>query len=715
MTMKRILIFAALLWFCLAVTADDGMWMPHQMKDLNLQAQGLRMNPADLYKTDGSGLMSAIVHLGGGTGEFVSPKGLILTNHHVAFGAIQRASDKEHDYITNGFLAKSGVEEIPAAGYIADVLLKYEDITSQVTRQLGKKLKPYDRFKKLEAIRKAIIRKAESKGQDLYCTISSMYSGNRYYLYTFKRLKDIRLVYAPPQAIGNFGGDVDNWMWPRHTCDFTYLRAYVSPDNIGREYHQDNVPYQPKSFLTMSLKGVKDGDFSFIMGYPGRTYRNYTSAQFNAELETLNKRLGQFKEIIHFYEQAGKNDRAIQIKYASLIKSLNNGLKNYTGKLEGFQNRKIADLKQREEEAFISAIADETVRQQARGILESIAEFIERNRQIGEKYELINALQSSRTGSALLSQACTLYKAALELQKPDSKRKAGYQERDLSRLKQRIQLAERGYDFDTDKAYLKFVLGKNIGKSDLLLPASLKEAMQNGQEALNKLVDRAYQTTQLGNAEKRLALLDKSPRQLKESDDLLLQLAAEIVTMTEAFDRQSEAMAQELSDLRREYLAIALKYRQNLAPDANSTIRFTSGVIDGYSPKDAVYYRSKTSLKGVMEKKQDAFPFFVPQKLEDLYNQKDFGRYMDSELQDIATCFLNTTNVTGGNSGSPTLNADGEQTGIIFDMTYESVTGDYKIIPELQRTISVDIRYVLFITEKFSGAGYLLNEMVIKK
>lgn len=715
MTMKRFLILATIAWLGLALAADDGMWMPHQMKDLDLQAQGLRMNPADLYKTDGSGLMSAVVHLGGGTGEFVSPKGLILTNHHVAFGAIQRASDKEHDYITNGFLARNPEEEIPAAGYIADVLLHYEDITSQITRQIPKNQKPLDRHKRLEAVKNAIIRKAESKGQDLHCTISSMYSGNRYYLYTFKRLKDVRLVYAPPQSIGNFGGEVDNWMWPRHTCDFSYLRAYVSPDNIGREYHKENVPYQPKSFMTLSLKGVKKGDFSFIMGYPGRTYRNYTAAQFNAEVENLQKRLDQFREVIAFFEEAGKNDRAIQIKYASLVKGLHNGLKNYTGKLEGFRNRGIAERKQKEEQRFVAGIADDKERRLAQSSLEKIAAFIERNRRHGDQYELINSLKSPRSGSALLGQACTLYKVALERQKPDAKREAGYQERDLSRLKQRIQLAERGYDFNTDKAFLKFILARYLDQTGLILPPSLKEAMGNGQEAVNQLVDQAYASTGLGNPEKRLALLDQSPEQLKNSADPLLLLASEIVTLGEQFDRQGDAMAQELSDLRREYLAIALRHNQRMAPDANSTIRFTSGIVDGYSPRDAVCYQPKTSLAGVMEKKQDEFPFAVPQKLEELWKQKDFGRYMDSELQDISTCFLNTTNVTGGNSGSPTLNADGEQTGIIFDMTYESVTGDYYIIPELQRTISVDIRYVLFITDKFSGAGYLLDEMVIKE
>ena len=378
------------------IKSDDGMWMPHQMKGLNLQKSGLKMNPADLYKKDGTGLMSAVVYLGGGTGEFISKKGLMLTNHHVAFGALQRASNKKNDYIKNGFLAMNTSEEIPALGYIADVLLGYEDITRQITSKLSKKLKPYKKYKKLETLKKKIIKKAEAQGPDLRCYIKSMYSGNQYYLYTFKRLKDVRLVYAPPRSLGNFGGDIDNWMWPRHTCDFTYLRAYVSKNNIGTDYHKDNVPYIPKAVLTISTKGVKDGDFSFIMGYPGRTYRNYTAAQFTSSIKGLKKRLDLFRDIINFYEEAGKNDREIQIKYAGKIKGLNNGLKNYIGKLEGFKSRDVAAKKQKEENLYLKSIWDVRLKEKALTSLKKIEGFIQKNEKFGEKYEFINGLKKSK-------------------------------------------------------------------------------------------------------------------------------------------------------------------------------------------------------------------------------------------------------------------------------------------------------------------------------
>jgi len=268
MKIARRFIFVILLFIIVSnAVSDEGMWMPHQMKILDLEDQGLLMDPSDLYKEDGTGLMSAIVYLGGGTGEFVSKEGLILTNHHVAFGALQRASDQKHDYIQNGFMTDSREKEIPAQGYIADVLLGYQDITEEIQAVEKPGMSYRERYDAVDKIQKEIIQKAEEQGPDLRCRIASMYSGNKYYLFTFKRLKDIRLVYAPPRDLGNFGGDIDNWMWPRHTCDFSFLRAYVSEENVGTDYSPDNVPYQPKSIIKISLNGVAPDDFTFVMGY----------------------------------------------------------------------------------------------------------------------------------------------------------------------------------------------------------------------------------------------------------------------------------------------------------------------------------------------------------------------------------------------------------------------------------------------------------------
>ncbi len=351
--MKQSVILAKIILILLiskSIFADDGMWMPHQMEILNLQEQGLKMNPTDLFKEDGTGLMSAVVHLGGGTGEFVSKDGLILTNHHVAFGAIQRASSTENDYITNGFIARKKEFEIPAQGYIADVLLGYEDVTDKIAAVLKPKMSYAEREAAINKIYKKLIAKSEKEGKDIKAKIATMYSGNKYYLFRFKHLKDIRLDYAPPREIGNYGGNVDNWMWPRHTCDFTFLRAYVSKDGKGEAYNIENVPYQPKSVMKISLDGLQEGDFTFVMGYPGTTYRNYTLGEVKTSLGELKYRLNEYLANIEFFEAESKRSKEIEIKYARTVKGMHNATKNYTGKLEGFANINLLKKKKEQEE-----------------------------------------------------------------------------------------------------------------------------------------------------------------------------------------------------------------------------------------------------------------------------------------------------------------------------------------------------------------------------
>jgi len=694
--------------------ADEGMWMPHQMKDLNLQALGLKMNPEDLYKKDGTGLMSAVVSLGGGTGEFVSADSLILTNHHVAFGAIQRASTKEKDYIENGFLARTRGEEIPAQGYIADVLLGYEEVTDKILKGIKPGLTYLQIYNALEKAEKELIAEAEKEGQDLRCTVARMYSGNQYYLYKFKRIKDVRLVYAPPQDLGNFGGEVDNWMWPRHTCDFSFLRAYVSKDGLGLDYSPENIPYHPKSILKISLEGVKDGDFTFVMGYPGRTYRNYTLSEVKFDKEALTRRMAQFKDIISFYENAGKGNREIEIKYAGRLKGLNNSLKNYQGKIEGMDKISLFSKKEAYEKDFMAWMNQDRQRQKRSGdILTRIDDFMAKLASYTWKNDYLSGIARGFSGPTLLSQAYTIYRTANEVQKPDKEREPSFQERNLPYIRQSIQLTERGYDLGTDRAFFKYQLRKLLSLPDSQVPQAFKALVaQKSEKAVDAYVDEIYDKTVLADPKKRLELLSLNPADLIRLGDPLISLAAELEKEIKVLREEGKGLGQERAELKKIYEEALLKRSEGtFPPDANGTIRFTYGPVKGYTPRDAVYYLPLTTLKGVMEKDTGKFPFHVPDKLKALDEAKDFGRYKDERLNDVACCFLNTTNVTGGNSGSPTLNASGEQVGIIFDMTYESVIGDYYIIPDLQRSISVDLRYVLFVTEKFSGADHIVKEL----
>ncbi len=712
--LKLLLSIPFILFLVISSPADDGMWMPHQMTGLNLKSLGLQMNPDDLYKKDGTGLMSAVVHLGGGSGEFVSKEGLILTNHHVAFGALQRASTPEKDYIQNGFIAWIKQEEIPSKGSHADVLLGYEEITERVISVLKPSMSYRQKYEALEKVKKNIIAEEEKQGADIRARVASMYSGNQFYLFLFKRLKDIRIVYAPPKDLGNYGGDIDNWMWPRHTCDFAFFRAYVSKDNIGVDYSQDNIPYQPKSVLKISLDGFQENDFSFVMGFPGRTYRNYSLSELESDIDYMKKRITLYSDIITYLEKASENNREIQIKYAGSVKGLNNSLKNYRGKIEGMENIAILDKKNDQEKEFLDWVKQDPDRQKKyANVLDDIEIFMKKYKIHSRKSDLLSQLLSSRLGSALLSQAHTIYRTVEERQKPDIEREPGFQERDLSDIKQRIELAERRYDLKTDRAFLTYRLKSLVDYPWKQIPEAFKNLLvKPSNEAIERYVDNLYEKTSLADKAVCLKLLEMKPEELLRLDDPLLNLAADLEKEMKELREKNKILSQEKLDLKKIYLDGLLTQKQGrLASDANSTIRFTYGFIRGYTPRDAVFYLPQTTLKGVIEKETGKFPFHVPPKLKAIHKKADFGQYVDKKLNDIPACFLNTTNVTGGNSGSPTLNAKGEQIGIIFDMIYESVTGDFYVIPELQRTISVDIRYVLFVTDKFSGATHLIAEI----
>ena len=708
----RLAALVLILGLALIAGADEGMWMPHQMKDLNLKSLGLRMDPGDLYKIDGTGLMSAVVNLGGGTGEFVSPSGLILTNHHVAYGAIQRASSKEKDYINDGFMARSQGEEIQAQGYQAGVLLGYEDVTAKVNAYFKPKMTPRQRYDAFDKAQKEMIAAGEKQGKDLRCTLASMYSGNAYYLYTFKQIRDIRLVFAPPQDLGNFGGETDNWMWPRHTCDFSFLRAYVAPDGTAADYSPTNVPYSPKVWLKVSLDGFKEGDFTFVMGYPGRTYRNYALPELKSDQENMAKRIKDIQDLIGFYEGAGKADKEVEIRYAGQVKGLYNGLKNMQGKLEGFVKYDLVSKKAAQEKELVDWIGAEPARAKKYGASPAALEaFLARQKAFGARTELLNGVLG---GSTIMSQASNITRAVAEIQKPDKDREQAFQERNLPRLKQGMQLAERGYVFATDRELLKWTLKRlRTAHPDIATwPASLKGLAAGTDAEVDARVDAMYARTALGDPAKRLELLGLKPAQLAAVDDPFLKLAAGMEQELKGVREESKGMGREGADVKMTYEAAIMEMKKGTyPPDANGTIRFTYGPVLGYQPRDAVLYLPQTTVKGVVEKDTGVFPFKVPAKIKDLWNAKDFGPYADARLKDVPACFLNTTNVTGGNSGSPVLNAKGEQIGIIFDMTYESVIGDYYIIPELQRSISVDLRYVLWVTDKFSGAAQIIREM----
>ena len=711
--MKLILVFLLLVSFTL-LHADDGMWLPHQMKDLNLKEKGLLLDPDKMYRSDGTGIMSAVVYLGGGTGEFVSKDGLILTNHHVAYRGIQQASDPEHNYLENGFVAKQRSEEIPVPSYYADVLLSYEEVTKKVLSAVNPDMSFNEMHQALDHRKKEMIAEVETEAPDMRCNITEMYSGNQYFLFRYKRINDIRLVVAPPLDLGNFGGDIDNWMWPRHTCDYSFLRAYVSPENVGTMYNENNIPYHPESVLKISTSGVNQGDLTFVMGYPAKTYRNYSLAEMEQDIDEMKVQIDQRQKDIAFFEAASKNNKAVELKYASRLKSLNNGLKNYQAKLEGFEKARVMVIKENKEKEYSQWISESQDRAKKYGdAISGIKNYINRTNSATAQYAKISWLLNKRYGSVLLETAHTIIRLVTEREKNDMDRDSEYQERNIPRLLVQIRDAERSYDLNTDKEYVTKYLKdveqlpkENRPQIFMDIIAGIKSG------DIETYVDDVYARTKMADPEQRQRMTQYTLADLKKANDPLIELAWKFEEFLSGYREAKKARDMELEQLKKAYIGGLLEMNQGmLAPDANRTLRFTYGDVSGYVPRDGVWYQPLTTLKGVIEKDTGEYPFNVPQKVKDLHANRDFGKYADTKLKDVVTCFLNETNVTGGNSGSPTLNAKGEQVGIIFDMTYESVTGDYYVIPELQRTISVDIRYVLFVTEKFLNAGHIIEEI----
>jgi len=705
-----VLVILFLTWFG---AAEEGMWMPHQVTRLDLNSIGLKIPPVKIYNKDGVGLINAVVRVRGGTGSFVSKQGLILTNHHVAFGALQQASDKEHDYLAHGFLARTSAEEIPAPSYYVNVFLGYEDVTSSVLKHIKSGMTAEQEAKTLEIIQKKLAAEAEKKGKDLYCTVSPVYSGSQYYLFRYKRLRDVRIVYAPPQSIGNYGGEIDNWMWPRHTGDFSFLRAYVSKDNVGAAYSPDNVPFQPASILTISTQGVKPGDFTFVMGYPGKTYCRYTLSEFQFDIEQMKQRIDTDKAIIDFLEEAGKNDRSIQIKYASQVRRLSNGFKNRIASLEGFKKQSIIERKRDFEAKFLQWLEQGAQEKKKYGAaLTGMENFIREHRDFYQKYRQFSDLTSRARGPALLVLAHLVYRIVTEKQKPDLKREEGFQEKDLPNIQNWIKDVERNCEPEIDKAYFKFLLKRMLTADKAHVPRVFLPVLQKGADGIEKYVDELYTTGILTDPNKRLDLLQLKPSALIELNDPMINLAVELEKELSGLREKEKSIQQQREDIRKVYNAGLLEmYQGKIAADANSSIRFTYGPVKGYRPRDGVIYLPFTTLTGVMEKETGTFPFEVPSKLKELCQPRDFGKYIDKNLDDMPVCFLNSIDATGGSSGSPVLNANGEIVGLLFDGVYETVVGDYFVVPEFQREINVDIRYVLFITEKFSGAHHLLKEM----
>jgi hypothetical protein len=719
-TVRRSVIAASLVLLPALVIAlgliaggDEGMWPVSEIRKLDLRAKGLEIAPEDIFSPDRIGLVYGIVQLGA-TGSLVSPDGLILTNHHVAFGAAQAASTSAKDYIRDGFLARTRGEEIEAKGMTARITESFRDVSAEVLAAVKPSMDAAARTKAAEQRAKELVAAAEKANPGKRAEVSEMFAGKSYVLFLYTTLKDIRLVYVPPRSIGEFGGEEDNWMWPRHTGDFSFLRAYVGPDGGPADFAKANVPFKPKRFLKVAPQGSRENDFVFLLGYPGRTYRHTTSPFLAYEEEVRMPYVADwYAWQISLMEKMGEADRAVALKHAARIKGLANTMKNYRGKLQGMKRVGIVDRKKEEERLLESFIAADPARKaRYSGLLPRFAAVYDEMRASAEYRMFLNYLRSNVN---LLNFAAMIVEASLERPKKDIDREPEYMDRNFAQTKRRVELALDNYYEPTDRAIFKELLvrGARLAEGRALpVFAAVAAAAVKGEYAVEAFVADLYGRTRLHDRDFVMAALDKPAADLKVMNDPLVEVATALYPEYKKLRKQEDAWSGTLDALYPLLLEVKSQFlAKDFIPDANGTLRLTFGRVKGYSPADAVRYGPFTTLDGVLEKTTGREPFDTPGKLFDLRQAEDFGRFKPEGFKSVPACLLYDADTTGGNSGSPVLNARGELVAVNFDRTYEATINDYAWSADYSRSIGVDIRYVLWITEKFAGAGFLLDEM----
>jgi len=696
--------------------ADEGMWLPLFIQRLNyvdMQKEGLHLTAEEIYSINHSSLKDAIIMFGGGcTGEIVSPNGLIFTNHHCGYGSIQSHSTVDHDYLTDGFWATRYSEELPTPGLTARFLVSIQDVTGAVLSGVKDDMTEAQRLEKVKENAKKI-EFTNTKGTQYDARTVSFFNGNEYYLFLYEVYKDVRLVGAPPSAIGKFGADTDNWMWPRHTGDFSVFRVYANRDNKPAEYSADNVPMKPKQFLPISIREKKLGDYAMVMGYPGSTDRYATSYTINWALEKNNPMVIKIRtKKLDILREDMASDAAVRIKYASKYAGSANYWKFFIGQNKGLKRLDVFERKRQLEEEFVKWFnADKERSMKYRDALLNIS----------NAYETINKYEAAvRYNSEAINRGCeiiafsrNLDKLAEELAKPTPEQQLIKKYTDQASIASEQYF--KNYNMATDVKMLAAMLQlyyNDVPKQ--LQPAYLEKIHKKYKGNFEAYANDVFSKTFFSNKSKvDLFLVDPQVKFLQKDPVWPLQKAfADNAALIDSLVRPSTEM---LAKGRRIFVKglREMQSDRNFYPDANSTMRVTYGKVLDYSPADAVDFNYVTTLDGLMAKEDPTnWEFVVPEKLKQLYNAKDYGRYGENGKMIVA--FLTNNDITGGNSGSPVLNGDGELTGLAFDGNWEAMSGNYAFEPDLQRTICVDIRYVLFIIEKYAGADNLIKELDIR-
>ena len=717
---KMILAVSAALMLAAGARADEGMWLLPLLQKMNSKAMeniGCRLTPEQIYDINHNSLKDAIVQFGGGcTGEIISDKGLLVTNHHCGYGSIQKLSSPEHNYLEDGYWAMKSSDELPVPGLTVRFLQSMSDVTEPLEKTRAAALKTYKDSANVEDLaekavaeaRRQLISAAESANPNCTVRIVNFYNDNVQYLIIDKVYRDVRFVGAPPASMGKFGGETDNWMWPRHTCDFSMFRVYAGKDNDPADYSEDNVPLTPKQSLKVSLKGVNEGDFAMVMGYPGRTQRFQTASMLEEMIKKQDVSIAVRTLRQNIMLEGMEADPAVRLQYASKYAGSANGWKKWIGEKKAFENLNIIGREEQKEAEFMKWVNANKKRKAAYGsALADITAEVEKSTDDALAYRLLIEAPFNIGLCDLVGNFAQGMMAQLHANPEDT----------LAALQAGKEAAAAEYQNYYEPLERKLAAGllkyyrDNARPSDYLDIEGYDFATMDIDSYVNDLFGKSF----LASAEN----LEKA--ELKSRADFTNDPA---VTLYNAIvnvylNLRGPLMESELKlqSSSKDFAAGLLEWEKGKPsyPDANSTMRLTYGTVKGYSPADGIQYKYYTTLAGVMEKEDpDNYEFRVPAKVKELYNAKDFGQYANAEGK-VPTCFLTNNDITGGNSGSPVLDAEGRLIGLAFDGNWESMSSDVMFEPDLQRCICVDIRYVLFMMDKFGGAGYLLNEMNIEK
>lgn len=714
--MKKRLVIIALLAVLISpsAVADEGMWVPVLIEKYNIklmQQNGFRLTAEDIYSINRASMKDAVVLFGGGcTGEFISDRGLIITNHHCGYGMIQNHSTIEHDYLSDGFWAASQGEELTNPGLTVTILKYMEDVTDRVLEGVTDDMGRDNREAKINANITAISSEAV-RGTHYLAAVRPFFLGNQYFLIVNEVFRDVRLVGAPPSAIGKFGGDTDNWVWPRHTGDFSLFRVYADKENKPAAFSPENVPYRPAYHFPVSLAGVSEGDFTMVFGYPGRTQQYAPSHHIRMLKEVIYPKQVEIRgRKISIMEQAMAGNPVVRLKYSGKSFGLANGWKKWIGEIQSLSNLKGIERKEAFEKEFMAWVMADPERIRKYGtILEQYSEIYDSY----VNYYLVNAYTSEVFGSSAAEPVALAgaFRRAVELasnKNPDL-------DKELQRLKDYSAGFFRNYDREVSKKLFVAVMelyGKNVDPG-WQAPA-YREMSSSFRGDFGAAADRLFAKSVFSDEGRVNALLEKFDAK-KVSKDPFYLLAISAAELIESRVRpELGRLDARLTDLNRLYMAAQMEQGGDRVfwPDANSTLRLAYGKVMGYDSRDAVYHKHSTTLTGVMEKDNpEVYDYDVPDRLRELYEKKDFGRY--GVNGDVPVCFIANNHTTGGNSGSPVLNAEGHLVGINFDRAWEGVASDIMFNPKQSRNISLDIRYVLFIIDKFAGAGYLIDEMTL--